>query len=55
MKKTIVVPGFLALGFALCLVAQSDADYSGWMKDVAATKGKITKGIAAKQNAEVAN
>lgn len=54
MTKTIVVPGFLALGFALCLVAQSDADYSGWMKDVAATKGKITKGIAAKQNAEVA-
>ena len=54
MTKTIVVPGFLALGFAVCLVAQSEADYSGWMKDVAATKGKITKGIAAKQNADVA-
>ena len=35
---------------ALTLVAQSEADYSGWMKDVAATKGKITKGIAAKQD-----
>jgi hypothetical protein len=48
MTKAIVVPGLLALGFALCLVAQSEADYSGWMKDIAATKGKITKGIAAK-------
>jgi hypothetical protein len=48
MTKTIVVPGLLAFGFALCLVAQSEADYSGWMKDIAATKGKITKGIAAK-------
>ena len=54
MTKTIIVPGFLALGLALCLVAQSEADYAGWMKDVAATKGKITKGIAAKQNADVA-
>lgn len=54
MTKTIVLPGLLALGFALCLVAQSDADYSGWMKDIGATKGKITKGIAAKQNADVA-
>src|ERR1700674_4482525 len=54
MKKTLVVPGLLALGFALCLLAQSEADYSGWMKDVAATKGKVTKGIAAKQNDDVA-
>ena len=55
MTKTIIVPGLLALGFALCLVAQSEADYAGWMKDVAATKGKVTKGIAAKQNDDVAN
>jgi hypothetical protein len=54
MTKTIVVPSCLALGFALCLVAQSEADYPGWMKDLGATKGKITKGIAAKQNADVA-
>ena len=54
MKKTIVLPGLLALGFAICIVAQTEADYSGWMKDVAATKGKVTKEIAAKQNADVA-
>src|ERR1700730_12929638 len=54
MTKTIVLPGLLTLGFALCLVAQSEADYAGWMKDVAATKGKVTKGIAAKQNDAVA-
>ena len=54
MNKTMVLPGLLALGFAVCLVAQSEADYSGWMKDVAATKGKVTKGIAAKQNDDVA-
>jgi cytochrome c556 len=54
MTKTIVLPGLLALGFALCLVAQNEADYPGWMKDIAATKGKVTKGIAAKQNTDVA-
>ena len=54
MKKTIVLPGLVALGVAICLVAQTEADYSGWMKDVAATKGKVTKGIAAKQNDDVA-
>src|ERR1041384_7053144 len=54
MIKTIALPGFLALGFALTMIAQSEADYPGLMKDVAATRGKITKGIAAKQNAEVA-
>lgn len=54
MNKTMVLPGLLALGFVLCLVAQSEADYSGWMKEVGATKGKVTKGIAAKQNADVA-
>ena len=54
MNKTMVLPGLLALGFVVCLVAQSEADYSGWMKEVGATKGKVTKGIAAKQNADVA-
>ena len=54
MTKTILVPGLLAVGFALCLVAQSEADYAGWMKDVAATRGKITKEIAAKQNTDIA-
>jgi len=54
MIKTVVLPGLLGLGLALTLIAQSEADYAGWMKDIGATKGKVTKGIAAKQNAEVA-
>jgi len=53
MMKTIMVPGLAALGLAVCLVAQTEVDYSGWMKDVAATRGKVTKEIAAKQNADV--
>jgi mono/diheme cytochrome c family protein len=44
----------LSLGFAICIAAQTEADHPGWMKDVAATKGKISKEIAAKQNADVA-
>lgn len=54
MTKKIVLPGLMALGFAICLTAQSEADYAGWMKDIGGTKGKVTKGIAAKQNDEVA-
>jgi hypothetical protein len=54
MIKTIVLPGLVALGIAASLIAQTEADYPGWMKDVAATKGKLTKGIAAKQNSDVA-
>jgi cytochrome c556 len=54
MIKTIVLPGLAALGLAICLIAQTEADYPGLMKDVGATKGKITKGIAAKQNDGVA-
>jgi hypothetical protein len=54
MLKAIAVPGLLALGLAVCVVAQTEADYPGYMKDIAATKGKVTKGIAAKQNADVA-
>ena len=54
MIKTIVLPGLAALGLAICLIAQTEADYPGLMKDVGATKGKITKGIAAKQNDAVA-
>jgi len=54
MLKAIAIPGLLALGLAVCVVAQTEADYPGYMKDVAATKQKVTKGIAAKQNADVA-
>ena len=54
MIKTIVLPGVAAMSLAICLVAQTEAEYPGLMKDIGATKGKITKGIAAKQLAEVA-
>jgi len=54
MKRTLLLPALLALGFGICVVAQTEADYSGWMKDVAATKGKVGKAVAAKQNEEVA-
>jgi len=30
------------------LLAQTDADYMGWMKAAVASKGKVAKGIAAK-------
>lgn len=54
MIKSILLPGLAALGLAICMIAQTEADYPGLMKDVGATKGKITKAIAAKQNADVA-
>lgn len=53
MKTTHILPILLALGFAICM-AQTEADYSGWMKDVAATKGKLTKDVKGKQNSEAA-
>jgi cytochrome c556 len=52
MKKAVVLPALLALGFSLCVIAQTEADYSGWMKDIAQTKGKVAKGVASK-SAEV--
>jgi cytochrome c556 len=52
MKTTLVLPALLALGFAVCVVAQTEADYSGWMKDIAKTKGSVTKAVKGKQNAE---
>lgn len=54
MKKTIVLPVLLALGLAVCVVAQTDADYSGWMKDIAKTKGGVKKAIEGKSNDAVA-
>jgi cytochrome c556 len=49
-----VVPVLLALGFSVCVIAQTEADYSGWMKDIAKTKGAVTKGVASK-SADVAD
>jgi cytochrome c556 len=54
MKKTILLPGLLALGFAVCVVAQTEADFSGWMKDVAKTKGSVAKAVKGGQNSEAA-
>jgi cytochrome c556 len=39
---------------ATVLFAQSDSDYQGWMKTVAATNGSLQKNIAAKDAAAVA-
>ncbi len=54
MKKHILVPSLLALGMALCLYAQSDAEYQGLMKSVAATSGKARKAVMEKNGAEAA-
>jgi len=54
MIKTFVLPTLLVLGFAFWLVGQTEADYSGWMKQVAATKGKVASEVKGKQNAEAA-
>jgi len=54
MKKTILLPGLLALGFAMCVVAQTEADFSGWMKDVAKTKGAVAKAVKGGQNNDAA-
>jgi cytochrome c556 len=54
MRKTIVLPILLALGLAVCVVAQTDAEYSGWMKDIAKSKGGVKKAIDSKSNSDVA-
>lgn len=36
------------------LLAQSESDFSGWMKQVAATNGKLKAGVAAKDATAVA-
>ena len=54
MKKHLVAAGFLALGMAFCVLAQSDADYQGLMKDMAATSAKARKAIMEKNGADLA-
>ena len=51
MIKAFVV--FTLGSAAFLLLAQSDADYQGWMKTAAAAKGKMEKGVAAKDGAVV--
>jgi cytochrome c556 len=54
MKKHLILPGILALGMGLCVFAQSEADYQGWMKDLAATAGKARKASTDKSGADAA-
>jgi hypothetical protein len=53
MQVLVVLSATLATG--LVMVAQSDADYQGYMKTVAATNGKMQKGIAAKEASAAAD
>ena len=54
MKLIKLLVAFGATVVFFVLLAQSDADYMGWMKGVAASKGKVAKGIAAKDGPGVA-
>lgn len=48
MRVIKVLVALLATVTFFVLLAQSDADYMGWMKSAVASKGKVAKGIAAK-------
>jgi cytochrome c556 len=54
MRVIKVLVAFLATVVFFVLLAQSDADYQGWMKTAVASKGKVAKGIAAKDGPGVA-
>ncbi len=54
MHRIHVVLGMTALFAAALLFAQSDSDYQGYMKTVAATNGSLQKNIAAKDASAVA-
>jgi len=48
MRVIKVLVALLATVTFFVLLAQTDADYMGWMKTAVASKGKVAKGIAAK-------
>ena len=48
MRPIQILVVFAAGLASIALLAQSDADYQGYMKTVAASNGKFQKGIAAK-------
>jgi len=48
MRLVKVLVALLATVTFFVLLAQTDADYMGWMKTAVASKGKVAKGIAAK-------
>lgn len=54
MKKHLILPGILALGMGLCVFAQSDAEYQGWMKDLQKTAGAGRKAVTDKSGADAA-
>jgi len=54
MKVIKVLVALLATVSFCVLLAQSDAEYMGWMKSAVASKGKVAKGIAAKDGPTVA-
>ena len=45
MRIIKVMCSMIASVALFALLAQSDSDYQGWMKQVAASNGKLTKGI----------
>jgi cytochrome c556 len=54
MRVIKVLVALLATVVFFVLLAQTDADYMGWMKAAVASKGKVAKGIAAKDGPGVA-
>lgn len=54
MKKLIILPSLLAVGMALCVYAQSDAEYQGLMKNLAKTSGMARKAVMEKNGSEAA-
>jgi cytochrome c556 len=54
MQRIHLFAGVTTVLAAAVLFAQSDSDYQGWMKTVAATNGSLQKNIAAKDAAAVA-
>jgi len=55
MRVIKVLVAFLATVTFFVLLAQTDADYMGWMKAAVASKGKVAKGIAAKDKGVAAD
>ncbi|MEP7352701.1 MAG: hypothetical protein ABI824_05670 [Acidobacteriota bacterium] len=52
MKKILRIVFALSMGvIGGVLLAQTESDFSGWMKEVAATKGKLTAAVTAKDAA----
>jgi cytochrome c556 len=54
MRVIKILVALLATVTFFVLLAQTDADYMGWMKAAVASKGKVAKGIAAKDGPGVA-